>query len=456
VFEPRSNSSGANGSQVLRVGLFGAAPDTGNMGVSALYRSFLAAMADRLSSWEPLVFDFGLGLRRQLFRTGETETELLRFGARGGKRIYRPENLHTMSLLAGVPVAARVHEGLALIDSCDVVMDASAGDSFSDIYGQARFRATVLPKLISVKRKRPLVLLPQTYGPFRSSRNEAIARGALLGADQAWARDPRSFQIMKESLGQHFDPGRHRLGVDMAFGLPERQPPSHVTECLADWFAANEPLVGFNVSGLIWHLGTKAATHFGFKADYRALVLRSLEWLLRHTDGNVLLIPHVLARSGEAESDTDAARAILKELAHVSSIDDRLRIAPAGLDEQELKWIIRQCDWFCGTRMHATIAGLSSGVPTASIVYSDKAQGVFATCGQDDQVIDPRHHTTESALEHLQKCFVRRQQVRESLAIGIQSVRERWRVQMDEIAAFAVSSVGRRTKQRGLAQASSE
>ena len=32
----------------------------------------------------------------------------------------------------------------------------------------------------------------------------------------------------------------------------------------------------------------------------------------------------------------------------------------ASFDCGEMKWIVRKLEWFCGTRMHSTIAGLSS------------------------------------------------------------------------------------------------
>ena len=51
------------------------------------------------------------------------------------------------------------------------------------------------------------------------------------------------------------------------------------------------------------------------------------------------------------------------------------------LDASEVKWCISKLDWFVGSRMHATIAALSSGVPCAAIAYSRKFRGVFATLG---------------------------------------------------------------------------
>jgi polysaccharide pyruvyl transferase WcaK-like protein len=42
----------------------------------------------------------------------------------------------------------------------------------------------------------------------------------------------------------------------------------------------------------------------------------------------------------------------------------------------ELKYIISKCDFFVGTRTHATIAAYSSCVPTLVVGYSVKARGI--------------------------------------------------------------------------------
>jgi polysaccharide pyruvyl transferase WcaK-like protein len=53
-----------------------------------------------------------------------------------------------------------------------------------------------------------------------------------------------------------------------------------------------------------------------------------------------------------------------------------VNVLPRGLSAAELKWIIARCEIFAGARTHATIAALSSGVPTLSIGYSLKARGL--------------------------------------------------------------------------------
>lgn len=421
----------------LRVALFGAAPDTANMGVSALYRSFLHAMGRRLPQLQSVVFDNGLGQRMDSFDVQGRPMPVVRFGARGGHRYYRAENLQTMAALSSYRLGSRFNRGLALIDACDAIMDVSGGDSFSDIYGPQRFRNIVLPKIIAARRARRLLLLPQTYGPFKDPKRRALAREAILGAGQAWSRDLRSHEILKDVLGGDFDPKIHRTGVDMAFGLTPEPPPQGVIDLFADWFDSGTPVIGLNVSGMVWGVDGSSAKHFGFKADYRALLRRLVEWILDNSDVNVLLVPHVFAPDGQTKSDSAASSELVNSLTAGRDRAKRIRLVPDLPNEQQLKWLIARTSWFCGTRMHATIAGLSTGVPTSSIVYSDKALGVFETCGQGGQMVDPRKTTTEEGLARLQELFQQRDAVRASLANALVDVRSRLDLQMDEIARFA-------------------
>src|SRR5690606_9619452 len=93
--------------------------------------------------------------------------------------------------------------------------------SFSDIYGFRRFHSVAASKLLALELAKPLVLLPQTYGPYCSERAQNIARRIIAGASEVWARDEQSGLVVDELLN-----GRRecRIGVDMAFGLPVSVP----------------------------------------------------------------------------------------------------------------------------------------------------------------------------------------------------------------------------------------
>ena len=48
-------------------------------------------------------------------------------------------------------------------------------------------------------------------------RRAAAEAAHIRQAAMCWARDARSFETLKELLGDYFDPQRHRCGVDVAF-----------------------------------------------------------------------------------------------------------------------------------------------------------------------------------------------------------------------------------------------
>jgi polysaccharide pyruvyl transferase WcaK-like protein len=306
------------------------------------------------------------------------------------------------------------NSGLERIQSADAVLDISGGDSFTDIYGARRFWDVSIPKLIALEQGVPLILLPQTYGPFRSERFRRVAERIVRRAHLAWARDERSFAALQDLLGPEFDPERHRAGVDVAFGLEGRKPQTPLPEILKGWQEdRGQPVVGVNVSGLLYHSADRQSG-FDFKLDYRELMLALTRRLVREGGARVLLLPHVLAPDGHYESDPEACKDLAKRLG--PGLKNSVTMLTTELNASETKYVISELDWLVGARMHATIAALSSGVPAAALAYSPKFQGVFDCCGQGDAVADPTMLTTHEASEKLWHAFVDRENARHRLS----------------------------------------
>lgn len=398
--------------------LFGVPGAERNLGVGALRASMIAGLRSRAPDADITVFDDGWGVRAgDGFRLA---------GARDSRRWHRPESYRNMwfSARTGGPNPA-----LRLIDAADAVLDISGGDSFCDLYGQARFRTVAWPKRIALLRGRPLVFLPQTYGPFRNRRTRADAVRLLRGACAAWARDAESYARLTELLGADHDPGRHRLGVDVAFGLLPAAPPEPVRERVEEFLTADaSPVVGLNVSGLLITRGRD----FGLRADL-ALSVRRLIELLIGDGARVLMVPHVCTPGG-VDDDTETNAQLAREFA--ARYPDRVALAPAGLGPREAKWLVGRTDWFCGMRMHATIAALSQAVPTASIAYSRKTRGVFAALGQQRRVADARGQTTDEVTEVLWSGWRQRASTAAGLARRLPDVLATASDQLDQIVAL--------------------
>lgn len=364
--------------------LAGAAPDTGNHGVTALGISTLVGLIER-GSTSLTVFDHGSGHRTD--RDLLAGHDISRLGCRPGRNFLKAETQLNALLRQILGLHSPVVEALT---KASALLDVSGGDSFSDIYGQARFDQIIRIKKIALAAGCPLILLPQTYGPFRSARNRRVARKVISQARLAFARDAKSYTIMQALLGADFDPQRHRLGVDLAFGLPACAPKQ----------AVGDYTIGINVSGLLWHDPISAAARFGLSCSYRDVMVGLVQRFL-DKGHRVMLIPHVIAPHS-AECDTTACSELMSG---VHGYEGQVQRYKGPYGPSELKGIISQCHWFAGSRMHATIAALSSGTPVVNMAYSDKAQGVFDAADVSAAVVDLRRHGSSAGIDAIWQCF---------------------------------------------------
>ncbi len=395
----------------------GAAPDTGNLGVSALCYSTVSKLKSLLPDLGVNIVDYGHGVRDEAYTLNDG-VRLNLMGAKSSRRYYQSSNYTNIRFCTRfLPFLTKEAKR---IRSAAAIMDISGGDSFTDLYGTYRFKNIICPKLIALENDIPLVLLPQTYGPFEKGESRRIAEEIVCAATMAFARDRYSFDILKDLLGDKFDPERHQQAVDVAFILPKSSDQTLEHKQLLPKKESGKELFGFNVSGLVLNNPGEARKQFGLKLDYKKAVVETLELVLANSDGNVCLIPHVLAPVGHYESDAQACEIIRSSINQ--KYVERVSVLQGEYDQCDIKGVIAHCDWFCGTRMHATIAALSSQVPTAAIAYSGKFKGVFESAGQGDASFDARSLSTERLTEGLIGSWHNRQQVREALARDIPAV----------------------------------
>jgi len=425
-----TSDTGATVKISIRASVFGASPSTGNQGVNALCWSLLSGLAQRGID-DVHVFDYRKNLSSERF--GDLAYKLQPMTI--GKRFWQENHLEKNRLAAAL--GKKSGGILGTVSQSDLVMDVSGGDSFTDLYGPARFRQIVAPKKIALALNRPLVLPPQTYGPFRNPRSRRIAKNLIGNAHLALARDPESFERMQDLLGDEFDPMRHQQGVDLAFGLPAVKPAS-IDSATSRFLARNSdrPLIGLNISGLLTNQESEARIRFGLKDSYIDLMHSLIKSLLNESDARILFIPHVHAPDSHFESDLAATRLLINTLpaTYRKIILRRSHVLGDSLNACELKWYIAQCDWFSGARMHSTIAALSSGVPTAAIAYSPKVKGVFATCNQGDSVVDLRQQNLSQANNLLLDLWQQREECAANLADRLPEVLQTASRQLNAIA----------------------
>ena len=403
----------------LRLCLFGASDDTGNLGVSALLGGTLAGIVEHEPTAEITVFDHGTGESEVVAPLGDRTVTYRRVGAPWTRRVHRPSSF--ARLAAGAASGAALHVGAAAVRRADAVLVLAGGDSFADLYGLARMRASIAPMRLALRVGRPLVLLPQTYGPYGSTAAQGWAAELVGRSTMAWARDRHAHESLVALAGPDYDPERHRLGVDVAHLLPPA-PPAVVER----WYGppADGEQVAINVSGLVTNAGAGVA---GARA---ADSLAALEVLGRHvldTDptARIVVVPHVLGAT--AESDEPAGRRL------ADALGPRAAVAPSVPDPAVVKGLLARSTWCCGARMHFTIGALSSGVPAAALAYSDKFAGTFGDLGRGDHVADARRLDGPALARTLIDSYERRHDDRDAVRRVASHAQVRARGQMAEV-----------------------
>lgn len=312
-----------------------------------------------------------------------------------------------------------------------VVADIRGGDSFSDIYGLQRFVIGSLPLLAVLLVRRRVVLLPQTYGPYKSSWARRLARFILQRTSLIVSRDRESLKVIEDLIGPA---DRVRFCPDVAFSMmpirPEKpaiEPPLPST--------APACLVGINVNGLMFNGGYNRANMFGLKLDYHAFLEKLVSQLLAKPGVHVLLVPHTFAPAGRVESDPEACRTILKSVP--AAYADRVHLVTAEYDQNEIKGVVGLCDFFVGSRMHACIAALSQGIPAVGVAYSRKFVGVFETVGAGEWIVDGRDSDAESGVARVMDLYTQREQLRPVLQQRVREARAQLSKTFQEILATA-------------------
>jgi len=400
--------------------LFGTPGAERNLGVGALRDSTVSAVLGTLPDSAMVVFDDGWGVRSDGSR-------VTRAGARLSRRWHRPESFAHMR--ASIALRGLGNRGAQFVRRATAVLDVSGGDSFSDLYGDKRFRTVAWPKHLALAARRPLVLLPQTYGPFRAPDVRAEAAWLLRGAAQVWARDRRSKEVADELLGSD----QARLGVDMAFGLPVTPMSGAALAAWLGWADARpEPIAGININGLLVNQ-SDATSRYGVTPHHAEEMTRVARTILETSEWRVVLVPHVLGGSQAVDADSAVCAQIAEDL-RAEYGAPRVWLADGHTTAGQAKSVIARCNWFTGARMHSTIAALSSGVPTGGVAYSDKMVPVFDELGQTTTV-DARALTSTEIVGRLVDFWRGHAETAQTLAARLPALREQVAAQAAQILA---------------------
>lgn len=346
----------------LQIALLWHTVGQGNLGVDALARSNAAI------------------LRRAAERAGRTARFVtLGFG--------QPDELSDIPPDIRVGPGPRIKEILKgksdfypILRQSDLVIDIGEGDSWTDIYGNWRFLLQAGSKLAALAAGKPLILAPQTIGPFNNPIRRKMANAIMNRATAVFSRDNLSTAYLRDA-GIRAPTDEF---IDVAFRLPF-EPRAK---------AEGKRRIGLNISGLLYRGGYSGANELGLTIDYPRYCHAVIEALLAdQMDGKpteIHLIAHVTSAHGGNDDDAPVMRELLERYSGLIA-------APVFRSASEAKSYMSGLDAVVAARMHACIGAFSAGVPVIPVAYSRKFNGLFGTLGYPF-LVDGKSATTDQAI----------------------------------------------------------
>jgi hypothetical protein len=229
-----------------------------------------------------------------------------------------------------------------------------AGFAYSDQWGAPPTRD--LARLVSLyaARGKPVILLPQAFGPFRLPETRAAFAEALRGITLLFARDPESYEHVRELSPR---PGTLHLAPDITFFSAEG--------------GGGPPPSDFGVEPRVCLV-----------PNVRLLDQGRQEWGNRYHE-LLVAIGRECSRAGFGVRvlihDASGADLELGRDLHRALPDGTLLDAEA--DPVVLKATIGRSVAVIGSRYHALVAAFSQGVPAMGMGWSHKYATLFSDFG---------------------------------------------------------------------------
>ena len=266
---------------------------------------------------------------------------------------------------------------------CDLIFDITGGDSFSDIYGKKWLIQTNLLKSFVLLNNKPLVLMPQTYGPFNNCFFKQWSKIIINKAYKVYSRDKKSTHYITDELKcKNITPF---TTYDLAFSLPYDNL----------YNKKNKIKIGINISGLLWNYKKMKNNNISLNVDYIKYHELLIEWLIRNDKYEIYLVPHVLCTEREGEDYYDNDCKVLKEIQNKYKKCIYRDNFETVID---VKSYISSLDILIASRMHASIGAFSSGVCSIPFAYSRKFAGVYDDLNYK-YLIDGQSLSTEEAFD---------------------------------------------------------
>lgn len=166
-----------------------------------------------------------------------------------------------------------------------------------------------------------------------------------------------------------------KYGIDNVMYCPDPAFTLKPQVCKLPDIFIDSKVIGINISNMV----------NGDCFDNNTIFMRNLknllDYIIKNTDYNILLIPHVTW----TRQDDRKICTIVKNIYRSEKRIDILDVNDLGY--LNIRYIISKCEMFIGGRTHSVISAYSTSVPTLALGYSIKARGIAKDLGLNAQLL---------------------------------------------------------------------
>lgn len=252
---------------------------------------------------------------------------------------------------------------------------------------------------------RRVVLFPSSYGPFVGI-HRLMARRVLDRSDWIMAREAISLKVIGSLRLRR---PVLRLVPDVGFAFRDDGRGEHELEGLQVLEAGDGPLIGVSAKPHHFPGHSDAAVRFD---RYLSSLAAAADHAVQVLGARVVFVPQSVGSAGE---DREIGRQVAARMAS----PERAAVVERELSPHGLSALYGRFELMIGTRMHANILAMATGVPALAIAYEHKTPGIMAMVGLPDLVVHIEAISPEALIERLDDVWAQRSDIHAHLASRI-------------------------------------
>jgi len=302
------------------------------------------------------------------------------------------------------PVIANSSARYSILDG---VIDVS-GFAIGDEWGVKNSQFYQYHNSIFESFGKPVVFMPQAWGPFTSQSIRQLSAAAINLSDCAYARDKRSYLYMNELEG--VDRHKIKLAPDIAYQFEGASQEKAIQILKENGLISNEK----NMVGIMPNMQVYIRTNGkGHENKYVKLLIDLSKYFLNRQNFSIVLIPHQVqpVENPEIPDDRFLCDLIKISLGNVQDIVTLKDYYSAEL----LKAIIGRMDLIIGSRYHGIVAALSQMIPTLVLGWSHKYFELLSDVGIEQYIADHKNLNKDELLALVEKAWLNRRELRNIL-----------------------------------------